>query len=298
MTFVQTIKRFSLAAAMVLSIGAGFSATSKAAEPGYKVMDSRFIPSNPGQTKISFVRLPDMTPSQFVLRVTFPVTTSGCAQFIMPPYQTSVEGNALKISLLSPALVNLNQPRHPEYECSGGANAPHTDIHLSLTQMFSNEINKIILQDEEYGMRKDYMINVNGSFVELYPASAHDGSVAIYEPQELTYKYNSLKYWFYPEDTVILYVPMADPEKNLAREIAQLAEKKGLIPLSKRLNGFTKPVTNPNYFYYVPKSDAKTIEVGQKIGSIKTTKTVYGLLDDETVSTELDVFVKTPGLYE
>ena len=300
MTFAKTLKRFSLVVALILTIAGGMAVNGFAADTGVKVTNSRFLPSNPGQIKLSFVRLSHMAPNQFIIRAAFSVATSGCDQFIMPPSRTHVEGNILNIFLQSPALVNINPPKHPEYECSGKAQQPYTDIVLSGWLINENNINKIAITNEEYGLRKEFIINLTSSFIEIYPASGHDAGMIAFQTQNLQHNTNALKFWFYPMNTVILYVPMADDKQDLSKEVAELARKKGFKSLEKTLLGFTKPITNPNYFYYVDtKQDSGTvIDSPQKLGTIQTTETVYGLMDDEIQTKELDVFMKTPGLYE
>ncbi len=298
MTFAQTIKRFSLAAAMVIALTGTATVNSYAADLAAKETRSRFVPANSAQTKLSFVRMPHMALGQIILRAAFAVSTSGCAKFEMPSHQTKIEGNILNIYMNSPTLVSTGMPSHPEYECGGSAQQPYSDIVLSKWLFTENNITKIAIQDLEYGLRKDFIVNLTASYIEIYPASEHDANMAVFQPQSLTYNTTPLKFWFYPQNTVILYVPMANDKDDLSTAITAIADKNGWKPLIQSLPSFRSPITNPNYFYYTTNGDIDVSESAAKIGTIQTTETVYGLIGDEMETKTLDVFMKSPSLYE
>lgn len=298
MTFAQTLKRISLAAALVTAVTAAAIMPAKAAEPAFKIMNSRFVPNSPAHSYLSFIRKPKSSSGAFTLRISPAVNTTGCAQFVMPPVRSSFEPEGLKIHVGTPMLVDTKNPKHPEYECGGVSQPPYSDVSLSKKLLLEKGVNKVILLNDQYGLRKDFMINVMATNVTMYPATGHDASLPYYVPQDLTYKLNALKHWFYPRYTIILYVPMADDNDDLKEQVAALAAKKGWKPLSRALPGFTKPVTNPNYFYYVADGALDVSEQAQKVGTIEKTETVYGLMGDETEIKELDVFAKAPGMYE
>lgn len=269
-----------------------------AADEGVRTEQSRFLPSTPKQTEISFVRKDDLAPGQFALRVAFPVATSGCSQFDNPSYETTTQPPLMTVTIEPPELVNDSKARYAHYECDTGMKTPITDIYFSKEHILSGGITTIALQDEMYKLRKDFTLDMNESFVEFIPASDHARLQSVFKPQDLTYKINALKHWFYPDNTVVLYVPMAEDGSDLHQEINRFARSKAMVPLEDELAGFKKPITKPNHFYFVANRDLDIAENGHKLGTIKATKTEYGLMEDETVETQLDVFARKPGLYE
>lgn len=269
-----------------------------AADEGVRIEQSRFLPSTPKQTEISFVRKEDLAPGQFALRVAFPVATSGCSQFNNPYYQTTTQPPLMTVNIEPPVLVNKSRARYAHYECDTSMRTPYADIYFSKEHILSNGITTIALQDDMYKLRKDFILNMNESFVEFVPASDHDRLLNVFRPQNLTYKIDAMKHWFYPDNTVVLYVPMAENDSDLHQEIHSFARSKALVPLEDKLAGFRKPITKPNHFYFVANRDMDIAKNGYKLGTIKTTKTEYGLIENETVETQLDVFARKPGLYE
>lgn len=283
---------------MVSACALSAPVSSYAADDGVRNENSRFLPSTPQQTKVSFVRKDDLAPGQFALRVAFPVATSGCAKFTHPYHKTTTKPPLMTVTIRTPTLVNDRTARHSHYECDTGMKVPSSDIYFSKEQILSGGITTIALQDDKYNIRKDFRLNMNNSFVELVPSSDHDYRLGAFQAQDLRHNTNALKYWFYPDNTVLLYVPMAEHGTDLEEEIKRFAADNNLIPLKDRLPGFKKPITKPHHFYFVAAKDMDIPDNGHKLGTITATKTEYGLIEDETVETQLDVFAKKPDLYE
>ncbi|HEY8192184.1 MAG TPA: hypothetical protein VIG74_07145, partial [Alphaproteobacteria bacterium] len=107
---------------------------------------------------------------------------------------------------------------------------------------------------------------------------------------------DSMKLWFYPEGTVMLYAPGTDvANPQLPEKIYALATARGLIPLEEIYPDFKSPLVKNDFYYYVD----KTGNTGEgTFGTVNVDHTVYGLKADYPTYREIPVMAKLPGEME
>lgn len=259
---------------------------------------SKLMPATPLNSYISLVRTPDLAPGQFTLRISMPYTATACAKMGNPYYMTNVQPPYMTINIMDGDISHDDLPQYAHFQCDTSLQNPHADVVLSKEQIMQGGIHRIILQDSTYKMRKDLDIDINDSYVHLMDAPDSVTAPNAYQPQKLSEKPDPLMFWFYPNNTYIVYVPMADNDQHLKEQVTKLAAHEGMVPLSSVLPGFKSPITKPNHFYFVAKNNKDVGEEGQLLGKIETTKQVYGLVGPEEEKETLDVYFRQPGLYE
>jgi hypothetical protein len=174
------------------------------------------------------------------------------------------------------------------------------DVVLDRDDLIKNNVNTVRLQ---MGRGIDiYDLSVNEERAIMTPSASTSGITSSSAAQNIPDVINAMTHWFYPENTLILWVPNADPKENLQPKLDEMADKMGLVPLDSIYPDFQSPLLSKNFYYYVDKKGGTAAKIAagkpESIGTVTLLKSRYGLVADETVEDEAIVFARRPDIYE
>jgi len=271
-------------------------------DPNGVPYSNKYWQGHPNSNVISLVRKPELTEDQFILRITDPHPKSGCVDISDYAFKTEYRDLYLDIEILGVTMDMRDQPQYAHFQCDLDAKTPTADIVMNRQDLVKNQTQQIRMHngtDTNY-----YNVELYPNKVMVLPDASEAGLVRRFKPHGKAGKKTSLVYWFYPLGTVMLWVPGEEGHKpEMAGKLREFAESKGLVPLETIFSGFESPLTDAKYQYYVDTAGTMTgndpeLADGKPIGTIATTKLVYGLEKDEYEPAEITVYGKTPGMYE
>lgn len=251
----------------------------------------------PTSIQISLARLPGMGPDEFAIRLTSPDTVVGCFAISDLYYAGFFKEIYADIYLNGYEMDLRGQPNAPHYNCDLGYKNATAWVKMNRNDLIANGI-------------KQYRI-WNGPFANYYTIDMAKNKITLRASQQMgpvkftphsTGTYDPLTFWFYPQNTVLLYAPQARPDDDFEDKIRAFAEEKGMVPLDAVYPEFNSPLATGGFYYYVDRQNviASTpgIESGLRLGAITIQKTVYGLKGDETAAQEMKIFARSPGMYQ
>ena len=249
---------------------------------------------------VSLMRMPGMPNNMVTLRLGLEHQMSGCPKLSPLASEVQVFPGEMEVLVADYRLDMRDLPQNPHYECAQGQQTPSADIVLSRDDLIANDTKMLRLR---FDRKTDiYDVVVTPQSILLMPASNALGQSTYFKPLNVARVENPLKFWFYPENTMILYAPDVDAKTDVSLQIREMAAAQGLEPLETVYPGFRSPVKDPNYFYYVDSKGkyASTVKEspGYVVGQIGVEKSVYGLVADEKIVQNIDVYAKRPGTYD
>lgn len=241
---------------------------------------------------VSLVRDPALPEGGFILRLLYQGTSmSGCPKLNNPAFETEYVGPFVNITVEDVTIDENVSYR----DCNAVAQSPKADVIMNRQELADKGVEKV-------------QIN-NGDFKETFKVILTDHSVALEQdcslgcglvarPQKIYGSKDSLRLWFYPAGTVILYVSSTGDVPDADRKVRDMAAQRGLTPLTDIISDFSSPLARAGMFYYV---DGKGLylregEAGPvPVGAVQLDKTIYGLHGDETIPQDAVVFARRPG---
>lgn len=250
---------------------------------------------------IALIGMEGLDPGQFVLRLTAGDGVSGCARISNPAYEVTFQDIYMDVKVDEYVVDMRHQTGASHYACNQTYQLPTVQIPLSRDDLRNRKIQRIRFNNGPY--IDYYDVYLDDHRVQLLPAESEIPGKARYRPQKINNVRNPLLHWFYPEGTVILYVPDASSsDKDVRASLDAMAASKGLEPLEKWIPEFQPPVLKAGYYYYVDKKGKMLrqsgLSDGVQIGTISVSRTYYGLRGDEAMNQDMQVIAKTPGMYE
>lgn len=225
-------------------------------------------------------------PADFKIRLFSFGDVTGCAEMSKPEVDITKRGEQIKVKAIDSELFLKDNPRYSEYDCPTSMNRAFFDVPLNRDEMIKGGVKKIGLESETYGVFETAKVDINHARLILSVKSQ--------------YGENVLTYWFYPENTVILYAPHAkltDEHKNLIKEygIAQ-----GLIPMEKELKGFEQSELLHNMYYFIDPTGKITGQLNKdiddvQVGTISPTQKIFTANGPVDQPYDLGVFARYPG---
>ena len=230
----------------------------------------------PNKLNVSLLRQDDKS-GEAVLRLSTIVNLNGCPK--VNPLRHVVEVNDIYLDVVVKGYTVdfRDMPNAPQYECKQNVQYSAADIPLDRKLIEDNKIQQIRLV-LDHGLGSDYYyINLGKDALEITPRSQK-----IFKPGRAPHGGDSaLKYWYYPENTLILSAPAA-PAMQRDDTVMDYANQAGLIPLASLIPDFVAPAGQEGRHYYVD----GTGNVAKKVTSRDNTP-----LDDV-------ILARRPGLYE
>lgn len=240
---------------------------------------------------ISLRRDPALPPENFIVSFSpLNASMSGCPPLKNISQETTFENDAVVITLDTLAVDNTD---FPYYKCNGKQLTPHADVILNRNDLADKQVKYMRLMSGPY--RDTYDLTLTGEYVSIARSKDFKNS-GIMRQQSLYGLRDSMKLWFYPAGTVMLYAPGTDIKNpQLAEKIYALASSRGLIPLEEIYPDFKPPLVKNDFYYYVD----KTGNTGEgTFGTVNIDHTVYGLKADYPTYREIPVMAKLPGATE
>lgn len=143
----------------------------------------------------------------------------------------------------------------------------------------------------------NFNVVLGDNYVSLRPAN--EMKMIQFDPVAIGHA-SPMEQWFYPENTVILFVPGVSDNVNLDTKIRVYAGGRDLVPLKDVIKGF-KP-EKANLYYFVDKSGkfSKGLSTGNpvSIGALKATRNVQDVNGVVGLDAEYDLYARLPGYYD
>lgn len=250
---------------------------------------------------VSLLRNRDMPPGHFTLRLS-PENrmVTGCIDLADMGYSANYMGNALEIVITSLSAGTENLPLYPHLECNGNPQTPKADIPLSRDDLMERGIRHIRFRGGPFFDTFD--LDISERMVALKPSLSGPSTGSVIKKQKNYRVKDSMSLWFYPEGTVIAFVPGLERSRRIREKVDGLMAQKGFVPLETVYPGFKSPLAMPHHYYYVEKdtklSEMAAIDSGYPFGNITVDKTVYGLKGDKVTAADVSVFVRRPDVFE
>jgi len=233
----------------------------------------------------------------FALVMAVETVVTGCPKFSNLSYEAKFTDIFLNITIDDYTVDLRDAPRNPHYECEQTYQIPQAEIILSRDELAAKNTQQIHF--ETGTPYENFDIELLEYKVRLIPSAPSQ----IYKALKLSHVVNTLTHWFYPEGTIILYLPEASSDnKKLEEAIADVAEKHGLVPLTSIYPDFRSPISTPYHYYYVDQI-GKTVSKIEKTGDGYLDKIHIGIIsyeleEDVPALKEMVVYAKKPGMYE
>lgn len=250
---------------------------------------------------ISVVKPENVLKDQFIIRFS-PLNkmVTGCKGIETYKYETEFVDVFLDVKILEVALDRSKMPQNPHFECGEMIDDAKIDIIVSKFDLKANGTKFLRISS---GPFMDFFEVVNGkNFVELIHAEEM-GHHQYYIAQKRDNIRDTLKVWFYPENTYILYVPeFKKVKEDLRGKVERLAKRKGFVPLNTKFHNFESPLYSENAYYFIDEKGEFTKELGKNTGgfldNIHTEMMVYKLEGDVSTLKPVPVYARKPVLYE
>jgi hypothetical protein len=250
---------------------------------------------------ISILRSPEILSEQFIIRLSAQdKQISGCSGKVSFSHESKFTDVFLDIMIKEIVKDKSNMPKNPHYECGSMLQESKMDIIVSRYELKKNNIKYIRIKN---GPWLDFFeIKLDDNYVELI--HAEDMSARqVFEAQKRAGVKDTLKTWFYPENTYILY-PQTKPssEQDFEEKLKGLARRKGLTPLKSVMNEFETPLSREHHYYYVDEKGDFSKSLGEAQGgfldNIYVETMSYKLEGDVSSLQPLAVYARKPVIYE
>lgn len=293
---MPTLRRrlYGLTMAALLFLPASQALAQKVSDSATVKFDQKMGLLNLG---ISLLRDPVLPADNFILRLSpLDRSISGCPGIMNLKHSSVQRGRLLEIRIEE---VTVDLKGWPKLDCAGKAQTPKADVVLNRKDMKEKGINAVAVAS---GMFSDqFKVTLTDQKIEMEPQCA-PACIGTAKAQNVHGVRNAMQLWFYPENTVLLYAPGAGSVEGMDAYIREMALQKGLAPLEDQYPGFKSPLVRNNVFYYVDKSGTYArdtrIAGGVPVGTARVARTVFGLRGDETGFENVDVYARSPGMYE
>lgn len=241
---------------------------------------------------VSLVRDPALPEGGFILRVLYQgVAMSGCPKLKDPAFETEFSGPFINIKVDD---VMIDEDAAYK-DCNAVAQSPKADIVMNRQELADKGVEQVRIESGDF--KETFKVILTGHSIAL-EQDCFLGCGLVAKPQKIYGKKDSLRLWFYPVGTVILYVSSIGDVPDAERKVRDMAVQRGLVPLTDVIPDFSSPLAQAGMFYYV---DDKGLylrggEAGPvSVGAVPLDKTIYGLHGDETIRQDAVVFARRPG---
>jgi hypothetical protein len=258
-----------------------------------------YFKKKPRNLTITMLRRPEMKPDQFILRLAIQNLISGCPKLGNLPSKVDFKESSIEITLEDYTVDLRNMTRAPHYACHTRPYTPKADIVLSRDDIAAKGVKQIKLKVGQY--TDSYDIDMTAQRIRLMPSSMQR-SAPMFKPLKFGNILTPLTHWFYPEGTVILYVPGAKEGTDTKEALWAMAKSEGLEPIQEEFIDFKSPQADPRVYYFIDRKGTLSknagIASGVVAGTIPVKKIVYGLEKDEETTEDLQVIARLPSAYE
>lgn len=227
------------------------------------------------------------TPNMVTVRFISFGDVEGCAKMTGDEVEIKKTPPVLKLEIKdSELLLKNDEARYGNYDCEKQVNRSYFDVLLNRDELIENKIETIALTSEKYGQFMDSDVDATKERLKLTAHSQWGGTV--------------FTYWFYPENTVILYTYQSKYGDDFKDRIREFGIAQGLVPLEDALEGFELP-KNVKTAYYFTDPKGSVTELLQDsasppvLGQITPTRTVHGPDGPVEEPYNIDIVARYPG---
>ncbi len=261
---------------------------------------------------MNFVRDPKAAPNEATLRLSQSYSVSGCVNIKPMTVTPRIAGQRLEYTVSEPVVTLSKEPQYSQFDCKPSVNTVTTDIVFNRDIILEKKINKVTLRGP--GGQDQYEIYANEHTLSLYTkvrdpmtgkyVKSSDGKgKEAFKPLKSTQRDDPLTYWFYPENTLVLYVPgTSENPGQLAERVHELAGKYGMIEAKFAMPGFVSPLKDQNVFYYVDQVGLHANKIRQNgagpFGNITVKEMFQGPEGPHEKDTVVAVYARLPGLMD
>lgn len=245
------------------------------------------------------LRRPEFKPSQFILRLIPREGMTTCVKYSKIPSTIDFKEGAIEITLEDYTIDSRNLTLAPHYKCNLHPKNPTADVILDRDDLTAKSIKFLKLKVGQ--VTDTFDVDINQQRIRLKPNKMMQRTPPRFKTFALSNIRAPLTHWFYPEGTVILYVPDAKGQ-NVTDQVITMAKSKGLEPINDAWPDFRSPLVNQDQWYFIDKKGAvaKSPDIiqGTVAGTVQITQTIYGLEKDEQQTKDIPVFARAPNSYE
>ncbi|QQG37092.1 MAG: hypothetical protein HYS17_04825 [Micavibrio aeruginosavorus] len=290
------LKRNLLVSTICMGLGlAGYALPAQA-----QTLDSegvayseQYHPEPLRNVNITLTRDVSLMPGQFIIHAEEGgAYSSGCAELSQIPVEVEYLANFLRLTYHNYILDSRDQLKGTGTTCNKPMSPPTAKVILDSAMLAAKGIEKIRFMYHGQPIEAD--LELSDQRVRMWPALSREG---LADMQVGNIKTVPSTVWFYPENTVILSVPGAKTEQELAdlrEKVDRLATSRGLSPLEDHLTGFKSPLKDKTAFYYVAKGDRYSQAQGELLDYVSVDSVKFGLEADEPIQKPLAVHIRRP----
>lgn len=247
---------------------------------------------------LALQRDPALPHGHFVLFMSAGKPVISCARIKNPKSSTRFEGETMIVEIEKYIIDERDMPRYAHYECNKTPQEPVAVIHLSKDQMQEHNVKKVKFKIDKKS--ETYRVKMTENYIQFIPESRRDPTSEAnrFRPMRVDGVANPLKFWFYPEGTVILSAQGASKDITIESKLMELASSKGLTPMTDLVPEHEHFRKKPDSYYFIDKQGRYKVSNGDLFDYIQTDAMKFGLEADEPVKKNLAVFIRKPGQYE
>lgn len=273
---------------LVLILPYGPNAQARAAEAYGKL----YYKKNPAAIMLSLARAPGLEAGQFILRLEAKDGISGCAKLSPLSYEVSFSGIYMDVTISDYTVDMRNPGKTTLYGCAFAPQTPAADIPLNISDIKDKGTKRIRFHAD--GLLEYYDIKYTDSHITLALSPDGPPGPKRYRPLAANGIKDPLTFWFYPQNTLVLYAPAARKDENMGAAIEAFARTKGLTPLQEIYSDFSPPLAPPAFYYYVDSTGFfNGLVIGESGSAVGTLN-----INRKTGPDVLYLFARRPGRYE
>lgn len=288
----------------VLDTGTGATAPANIGGDKPKYYDDYGNPYNtydyyevqPNYVLIALQRDPRLPNDHFVLSMIVGNSFTSCAKVLNPKHSTEFMNDTMVVKVDKFSIDTRDMPKYAHYECNNAPQQPIANVSLSKQLLQDNGVKKIKFKTDKASVT--YNVKMTDEYVQLVSDSRIAPDRLRFQPLWVDGVSNTLKYWFYPENTVILSMDGASKDLALESSLKELARSKGLTPLDDMFPDHKHYRKKANMYYFVDKEGRYKNVSNELFDYVQADAMKYGLEADEPIKKNVAVFIRKPGQYE
>jgi len=246
--------------------------------------------------EMTLLRTPGNKPNEVTMRIMSTIAITGCVEMQNPTVEISYIGSKITIKMTEGIVTTRKNIKYAHYECPQNQNFSYVDIKLNRDELISKGTKKINFRSDKSAGFMSMAIDVNKERLKIGYGEAELRKLGFVSQKFLEKE----TFWFYPEGTLLLSVPRADPKQDISKELTKFADGEGLVPLKDMLSEFEMSKNAPaNQGYFVDKSGLHSAKVNLArpalFGTVTVHEVVFGPGGKTHRPIELEVFASLPG---
>ncbi len=256
----------------------------------------KYYEVQPDNVLIALQRDTELPAGHFILHMSVGKSFVSCTKILNPKYSVKFENEIMFVDIEKFAIDERDMPRYPHYECNTAPKEPMARVNLSKDQLKEHNVKQVKFRTDKTTVK--YNVKMTDDYIQLIPDSRVPPDRNRFRPLDVDGVTNPLKFWFYPEGTVILSADGASKDITIESKLTELAQSKGLTPLDEVIPDHAHYRKKPDRFYFVDKEKRYTSSEDGLFDYIQTDAMKYGLEADEPIKKNLAVFIRKPGRYD